>query len=104
MSRVFVTSIECIGSLIVACSSHDASDESNVGQVALEVATTPSDVQCVVIQATCSGRTVTRPSLALGAVSLGFGHRAAAISIARTDVDAVQIVREDAFVDQSGGP
>jgi len=85
MSRMFVTSIGCIASFMAACASHDANNEDNAGQVSLAVATAPSDVQCVVIQATGSGRTVTRPisvtpgqaitttvsGLPMGSVSIG---------------------------------
>ncbi len=60
MSRTFITSIGCISSMIVACASHDASEEPGAGQVSLSVTSAPSDVLCLVIQATGSGRTVTR--------------------------------------------
>jgi len=64
MSQYSLATLGCVAACFVACSggTHAGShaDEGNLGQVSLRVAAAPSDVHCVVIQATNSTRSVTR--------------------------------------------
>ncbi len=59
MSRNFVAAVGCVASCLIACSSNEGA-ESDFGQVSLQITTAPSDVKCLVLQATSGGRTVTR--------------------------------------------
>jgi hypothetical protein len=59
MSRNFIATATLIAASLIACASQEET-EADLGAVGLNVTTAPSDVNCLVIQATGSGRTVTR--------------------------------------------